>query len=512
MMMGWGLGAARPMCLDDASAAPEILATTVFTDSVAPGVSPYSFNHTQTGSAILVLVAIKGSSDAGGGSALTMTVAYGGSNVPEEVSNTANIFATNPTVRAYLLDVDVPQGVNAVEITFSSAQDAQCIAAVVYDLDAIGSVGATALISNATDQSSTSLAIDRDVPASLTIGMVAVLGGDTNPFTPGTLYTSDRQGDTGASTTTDIGYMAQSRIGGSLFDASWAVADNHGAVALELISSDQEAAFGIESGSPLAFLVRTSVATDVTCRWGDGGVSTIACPADTDVLFAWDYLQPFTGRFRLSCAAGLDKISYFWAFAGGSLERFTAAQLGRLRGLLLFSNDKPGAELSGNVRDLPRSLSILAASETTLMGDIGDLPPDCWLVALAGGVKISGDIANIPPGAGLVMDLQGQNTLFGDLADINPAVVSWNVAGNNTISGYSGSLWRSSGITYLGCSSASSNLSAGSVDQIIIDMAAQSPLSPNGVLDLGGGNAARTSASDAALATLVAAGWTVITS
>jgi hypothetical protein len=225
-----------PLYSDEAAPAPDVLGSTPFVNSVNPGVSPYEFAHTQTGRAILVLVAIKGSSDAGGGSALTMTVSYAGSNLPEVVRSSANIFGTTPTVRGYLLNNNVAQGANTVSIAFSAAQASQCVCAVAYDLDAVEAVGAEAAVSNATDQNTTALAVPPQHDGSLTVGMVAALGADTDPFTVGNGYTADETGDSaGASTSTDIGYLAQHKVGGAVFDATWTAADNHAAVALELI-------------------------------------------------------------------------------------------------------------------------------------------------------------------------------------------------------------------------------------------------------------------------------------
>lgn len=189
--------------------------------------------------------------------------------------------------------------------------------------------------------------------------------------------------------------------------------------------------------------------------------------------------------------------------------------------------------LTGDVADLPSGLGVMSVfGSNTIFGDVADLPPGLALVEFEGSNTLTGDVADLPAVATIVI-IRGSNTLTGDVADFPSAVATeLVVTGSNTLTGDVADL--PTGLVYLdiaGSSSLSyvssspildaitrqcrieSGLSAAEVDRILIDLAdaGKTPIIEK-LIDLaGGGNEARTAASDAAVSTLTTATWTVQT-
>ena len=109
----------------------------------------------------------------------------------------------------------------------------------------------------------------------------------------------------------------------------------------------------------------------------------------------------------------------------------------------------------------------------------------------------------------------GSNTITGDLSSLNglSALYYFQVYGSNTISDYTTSTWTQTSFNHYEVTpAAGSGLSSSEVDQLLIDMDTGITWSGSGkMLWLAGNNAARTSASDAAVTSLQGKGVTVTT-
>ena len=108
--------------------------------------------------------------------------------------------------------------------------------------------------------------------------------------------------------------------------------------------------------------------------------------------------------------------------------------------------------------------------------------------------------------------IANQTQISGDIADLPaPLTYAYFNGAAMGINDYTGPISFSYGLTRLELiSSAPNGLASSEVDQLIIDFAAVRTAN-NGVLSLPASNAPRTAASDAAVASLVSAGWTVVT-
>lgn len=150
--------------------------------------------------------------------------------------------------------------------------------------------------------------------------------------------------------------------------------------------------------------------------------------------------------------------------------------------LVLWGNGRPGSAncqntLSGNIANMPplaKFINILGAN--TLTGDIGTLPtppgialgyyltirgvntvwgdianlpvgvvgPNYATIRISGNNTITGDIANLPSDY-LKVDISGGgdsnhsdaygNTIYGNLVDLNPNLIEFNLRGDNTLTG-----------------------------------------------------------------------------
>jgi hypothetical protein len=178
------------------------------------------------------------------------------------------------------------------------------------------------------------------------------------------------------------------------------------------------------------------------------------------------------------------------------------------------------ATLSGNIENLPVNItSFYAATGNTIGGDINNLPSDTALasIILSGSNTVTGDIANFPNTL-TRLEISGANTLYGDLADLTTSVTYFILTGANTVSDYNppsgGKTWMNLAVygTHINFRpAAGSGLSSAEVDELIIDLDDSTIGYFVRTIYITGGNAARTAASDAAVASLLSKGITVTT-
>lgn len=294
--------------------------------------------------------------------------------------------------------------------------------------------------------------------------------------------------------------------------------------------------------------VKVTAGNDVTLYWGDGtsvaltadgalhvythdysaGTYTIAVGGDTDGITDWrSYLQTFLsgsiGRF--GALSGLAQLYlYNTKVSGdiGGLGGLTSLTMLQLQGSLV-SGDIGGlgsltsmtqlyvysTPVSGDIGDLSglTGLTILYLSSTSVSGDIGDLSSLTSLTQLyLNKTSVSGNIGGLGSLTGLTILYLNTTSVSGDIGNLS-SLTSLVLLSLYTTSLSYGSIsplppWAGANLQVQ-----STGLDSTEVDDFLIDLA--SGVGANGTLNIGGSNAARTSASDAAKATLLAAGWSV---
>jgi len=153
---------------------------------------------------------------------------------------------------------------------------------------------------------------------------------------------------------------------------------------------------------------------------------------------------------------------------------------------------------------------MMSAGGADISFDIANLPSGIFDFYCSGNNTITGDIANLPSGL-TYFRCYGNNTITGDIANLPSGIFDFYCIGSNTIAAYSGKTWVTK-IDYFGLVPVSpGGLSTAEVDQLLIDFDADLTWSSGDLIQLTGANAARSSASDAAVANMVTEGATVTT-
>jgi hypothetical protein len=216
---------------------------------------------------------------------------------------------------------------------------------------------------------------------------------------------------------------------------------------------------------------------------------------------------------------------------------------------------------SGNILNLPVGLTYFYVNGSNIItGNIANLPPSLIYCYIEGNNTTSGNISTLPStivefrnkglntttgsistlSSGLrYYDNHGNNTTSGDIATLPAIMETFSNGGSNTTSGnisalpitvnyyvntgqntvvtyVSGRVWANPMRTFINLPTlASGGLSANEIDNILIDLSTPSwtlvDVLDTKTVNIAGNNAARTSASDAAVTTLISKGVTVIT-
>jgi hypothetical protein len=258
----------------------------------------------------------------------------------------------------------------------------------------------------------------------------------------------------------------------------------------------------------------------VTFTWGDGTDTTLTMTGAEQTL-THNYAK---ASFNLRISGDTGSVSR-WTCNNAQLKG-DVADLPTGAKQYYFYN----TSISGDVADLPTGATQYYFYNTSISGDVADLPTGATYYYFYS-TSISGDVADLPTGA--TYYLFNSTSISGDVADL-PTGATYYLFNNTSISGdLNGfaALGTEVDIIYLydcvnitGYTSAtlqnvsadnaanirvySIGLTATEVDNFIIDLAAAQ--TGDGYLSIGGTNAARTSASNAAVAALLALGWDVL--
>ena len=255
--------------------------------------------------------------------------------------------------------------------------------------------------------------------------------------------------------------------------------------------------------------------------------------AGVSTLRLWFDTTPVTctlsgaGRFYSDSGGTADE-STSYEFPAGSLQTRYLKVPSSTSNLLIFhkgnmlgwgSDSTDGWTSSNNAataavstEDFARDMVYFRCDgSNTISGALSDLPSDLTTFYCAGSNTISGALSDLPSGL-TYFYCTGSNTISGVLSDLPSGLTYFNCTGSNTISDYTAPHTWSNSINYIKLIQAvGSGLDETEVDNLLIDLASATWAGSNRRVELPAPNAARTSASDAAVATLLGKSVTVVT-
>ena len=201
-------------------------------------------------------------------------------------------------------------------------------------------------------------------------------------------------------------------------------------------------------------------------------------------------------------------LSYFRCYGSNTIF----GDITNLPTLITYFNCRGNNVISGDIANLPSVLTYFdCTGSNTLSGDIAGLPSVLTYFNCQGSNTVSGDLAGLPSVL-TYFYCWGSNTVSGDLADLPSVLTYFSCSGSNTISIYtSPRVWANLMGYILSLPAAGSGLDSTEIDNLLIDLSGVTTWAGSKVIYIAGNNAARTAASDAAVATLQGKGVTVTT-
>lgn len=169
--------------------------------------------------------------------------------------------------------------------------------------------------------------------------------------------------------------------------------------------------------------------------------------------------------------------------------------------------------VTGDVVYIPASATtVIIKGSNTIDGSLSDLSSSLINFTLEGNNTVYGTLSNISAFSSLqIFNVDGNNTISGDFNDVPANIKTCIILGNNTVSDYTYPHTWASTMANVILSPVSGGLDDTQVDNLLIDLANVTTWVGEKQVTLQGTNAARTSASDAAVATLQGKGVTVTT-
>ena len=168
--------------------------------------------------------------------------------------------------------------------------------------------------------------------------------------------------------------------------------------------------------------------------------------------------------------------------------------------------------ISGALSGLPSDLTYFnCTGSNTISGDLSDLPSELTYFRCTGSNTVSGDLSDLPSEL-TTFYCTGSNTVSGDLSDLPSELTYFICTGSNTVSDYTAPHTWSNSINYIKLTQAAGNgFTSTEVDNLLIDLANATWAGGSRRVELPAPNAPRSSASDAAVATLLGKSVTVVT-
>ena len=173
----------------------------------------------------------------------------------------------------------------------------------------------------------------------------------------------------------------------------------------------------VASSSPTSYGFQIIASLPYYIDWGDGIESF---PAGTSNIFH-TYSSPYTGQIKI-LSTDLSSITEFKSETNphNSQSLWTStselAKLDQLDDLRAWPEN--GLFITGNVLNLPSTLTRLVVYNNDLTGLTSDLPQFLTLMAIYGVNTISGDTSGFPNTLTITLDLQGNNTVSGDTSNL----------------------------------------------------------------------------------------------
>jgi hypothetical protein len=194
--------------------------------------------------------------------------------------------------------------------------------------------------------------------------------------------------------------------------------------------------------------------------WGDGNIETF--PSGT-TRTNHIYSSPYTGQIKI-LSTNLTTITSFESNTAPHNNQSlwtSTSELQKLDGLLTLATFvSDGLFITGNVLNLPRTITYLNIFNNNISGNTSNLPPSLNTMIIYGSNTISGDTLGFPVGMRGNLILFGNNTVSGNTSNL-PRVTNsiiW-IIGQNTISGDTSGLPSTREIRIQGQNTISGNLS-----------------------------------------------------
>lgn len=262
-------------------------------------------------------------------------------------------------------------------------------------------------------------------------------------------------------------------------------------------SGDWEMVLAHRGSTSAALQLVTTSAVTSTIDWGDGTTDTPASNASQSHSYA---SAAVSYQIRLKSATSILQLT-------SSVNAF-AFDLSALPGTLTQFTMSGSNMVSGSIANVPTGLTYFYLSGVnTIGGSVAGLPPGLATFYALGSNTVTGSIASLPAGM-TTLFVTGANTISGSTAALPAGMAIFGVQGANTVTG-SATPWRTASMSNVVLTGGA--LSSAGVDNLLIALA--NVVSWTGIknIDLRGNNAGRTSASNAAVATMTGLGATVLT-
>ena len=273
--------------------------------------------------------------------------------------------------------------------------------------------------------------------------------------------------------------------------------------------------------------IRVDAGSTYTVDWGDGSADNLTgTGADQAITHNYAAAGTYTIRWTFSDAT---KVRRYY----GQSNSVLTGDIGDLAGMtgMQYLNLSLTA-VTGDIGDLAgmTGMQYLNLSSTAVTGDIGDLAGMTGMQQLyLSSTAVSGDIGDLAGLTGLRYLFLSSTAVSGDIGDLagitgmqylhlSSTAVSGDIGDLAGITGMRQLQLYSTAVTYTTTAlpawatcdirAYSCGWNTATVDQFLIDLA--DGVGANGQLRIDGTNAARSAASDAAKAALLAAGWSPV--
>jgi len=258
----------------------------------------------------------------------------------------------------------------------------------------------------------------------------------------------------------------------------------------------------------LSIAIKGTAGKIINWQWGDG-TSTVTTLSGTGTTNTITKSYSSTGIYRITISGDIGEITS-WIFDNTTWS-VTLDEIGKMKKLNAFSSSS-ASSISGNLSSLPSGLStVVIGGSNTVTGNLSSLPSGLSTVYITGSNTITGNLSSLPSGLSTVT-ITGSNTVTGNLSSLPSGLSTVVISGSNTVADYtSPRTWANNMVQVYMRQAAGYGLSTSEVDNLLIDLSAVPTWTSSKSIDLRGVNAARSSASDAAVAILVSKGVTVLT-